>query len=75
MPNVRHTPKRRRTTCPACQKDVAYTIPWVFDGNPFDTAGLSRSRFAVTLSKHNTSPGVPCAKSGAEVPFDHRRSQ
>lgn len=26
MPNVRHTPKRRRMACPQCGKDVAYTI-------------------------------------------------
>jgi hypothetical protein len=53
--HVRRTPKRRRTTCAECGRDVAWT-KWpgadpVFEGRK-------------NLANHNSAPGVRCPGSG-----------
>jgi len=44
MPNVRHTPPRRRMTCPTCQRSVSYTLQYCSDPlKQFDAPRILRT--------------------------------
>lgn len=70
MPNVRNTPKRRRMECPRCQRDVAFTNPWVHN-NGWGSGSLMRDTGTVLFSSHKTPEGEPCAVNGPHG-FGHR---
>jgi len=62
VPNVRHTPKRRRAACPGCGRDVAYTTPYFRDTESVAARVYGDKKIFV---RHNTPDGQPC--SGKET--------
>lgn len=61
MPNRRHTPPRRRMTCPTCGKDVSYTHPW--EPGPDETLVRDYDT-RVLKAHHDPETGLPCSVNG-----------
>lgn len=65
MTAVRHTPKRKRMTCPSCGKDSAYTHPWVPNTSGFGSDHLMRDYDRRILTAHrDPQTKVPCPSGG-----------
>lgn len=57
MTAVRHTPPRRRMTCPSCGRNVSYTHPWKV--NPITGRGLVRDMRRRVLKDHKSLVSNP----------------
>lgn len=67
MPNVRNTPKRKRTDCPVCGKNVSYTIPY----NSNLSIQMENERFGHAILIRHKFNGEWCETSGASRYYSH----
>jgi hypothetical protein len=58
MPNVRHTPKRRRATCPGCGRDISYTTLY-FRSNESVAAMVYGDK--KIFARHKAPDGTECS--------------